>query len=310
MITDTSAVVFTEPGGPEVLQLRDLPLPEPGPQEARVRIVGAAVHPTDLVLRAGLRPLPPASLHVPGMAFSGFVSAAGEGSAWRSGDVVVGMALPTGAHGGAYRASIVAPDDTLARLGPGIDPYDAATLPMNGHTALQALRLIDASVGETVVVTGAAGALASILIPLAVSRGLKVIAVARPEDEMLVLERGASAFVAAGLGLDDRVRTIAGGTVDAVIDLAVLDAQVLPLVREGGVVATLRGWRGDDLAAGVRIAPVAVPHEWHHGAQLEELTAARYLTRPVRRIAPADAAQAHLQLGERGLRASLVLDFS
>lgn len=308
-MSDTIAVVFTEHGPAEVLHVHELPLDRPGPREARVRVAAAAVHPTDLVLRSGARPPTGAPPYVPGMAVAGVVDESGEGSAWRRGDRVMGMTLPSSPFGGGCRASIVVPDETLARVPADIDLHQAATLPMNGHTALQALRLLELPAGATIAVTGAAGALGALVVPLAVSRGLRVVGVARSGDEALVRSLGAHSFVSAGPELAGLIVTAAGGQVDGAIDLAIHDDEVVPAVRAGGALVSLRGWTGPSEAE-IRVLPVAVPKEWRAGGQLDEFADARYLTRPVRRFAPADAAQAHLLLEEAGLRSSVVIDFA
>lgn len=304
-----SIVGFDRPGDPNVLAVRTAPLSVPGASEARVRVAAAGVHPADVALRAGLRPIAGPAPHVPGMAFSGVVDMAGDGSVWRAGDRVMGMALPSGRRGGAYRSVIVAPDDTLAAVPAHVDLAHAAVLPMNGHTAAQALRSLGAQPGETVAVTGAAGALGAIVVPLAAQRGLRVVAVARETDRQRVRSLGANAFVASGDNLADRIVAAAGDAVAGLVDLAVLDDEVLRAVRPGGVIATLRGWTGPE-GTTVRVLPVMVPEEWHRGAQLEELADTRYLSRPLRAFAPEHAAEAHRLIASRGVRESVVIDFS
>ena len=306
--TAATAVAFSSPGGPEVLSVIELPVAEPGPGEARIRVTAAAVHPADLVVRAGIRPIEVGPPFVPGMAVAGTVSAVGAGSRWSVGDRVMTMTLPSSPYGGGYRASVVAPDDTISGVPDDLSLEIAATLPMNGHTALQIVDALEVGPGTTLAVTGAAGALGSLLVPLAKARGAHVIAAARPHDAARLAALDPGAVVAS----DDLVAGIlvaAGGPVDAIADLAVLDEGVLPAVRPGGRIATLRGWQGP--ADGqVHVHAVAVPREWHRGARLEEVSRITARDRPVEVFAPAEAAQTHRLVQDGGLRRSLVISFA
>ncbi|WP_159502164.1 alcohol dehydrogenase catalytic domain-containing protein [Microbacterium sp. 18062] len=321
MTTDaehTIAVVFDRPGGAEVLRTATVPSGVPASGEARIAVVAAAVHPADVALRAGSRPIAGPGPFVAGMAVAGVVDRAGPDSAWRVGDRVMTMTLPSGPYGGGYRGAVVAPDDTLARVPGDIDLVQAATLPMNGHTALQAVRSLVLGAedgdgdgdgdGATVLVTGAAGALGALVVPLLAESRARVVAVARAGDREEVLARGASVFVEAGDDPAARVLSAVGAPVDAAVDLAVLDDRILPAVREGGGIATLRGWDGGGRAH-VRVHPVTVPQEWRHGPQLEQLAAPRYLTRPVRAFAPDAAGEAHRLVEAEGLRHGVVIRF-
>src|SRR5690606_28213240 len=77
----------------------------------------------------------------------------------------------------------------------GVSPVAAATLPLNGLTAAQALDRLGLRAGETLLVTGAAGAVGGFAVQLAAARGIRVVAVAGAEDEPLVRELGAELFV-------------------------------------------------------------------------------------------------------------------
>src|SRR6266852_2829299 len=106
------AIGLTEFGGPEVLEVVDLPEPEPGPGEVCIRVRAAAVNPTDMTFRSGGRaaqladhPAP----YVPGMDAAGVVDKLGEGTDGRLavGDPVIAYVLPVGPHGGTYAERIV-----------------------------------------------------------------------------------------------------------------------------------------------------------------------------------------------------------
>ncbi|WP_223285885.1 alcohol dehydrogenase catalytic domain-containing protein [Kocuria atrinae] len=155
---------FTEFGGPEVLDIHDVPEPHAGPGEVRIAVKAAAVNPTDTETRQGNGA--PAQLpapHVPGMDAAGVIDEVGEPTAeldtspWSVGDHVMAIAIPLRGHGGAYVEYLVADADSLARIPEGRSLEEASTLPMNGLTALQALEKLDLDPGQVLGVTGAAG---------------------------------------------------------------------------------------------------------------------------------------------------------
>src|SRR4030095_15265628 len=116
------AVTFSRFGGPEVLEVKDLPEREPGPNEVRIRVRAATVNPTDIGLRSGRQAGqmggvdPP---YIPGMELAGEVDAAGPGSEWRPGDRVVAIVVPRRPEGGAMAESVVVPSASVARAPEG-----------------------------------------------------------------------------------------------------------------------------------------------------------------------------------------------
>lgn len=311
------AVAFDQPGAPEVLRVIDRFVGSPGTGEARIRVHAAAVHPADLAYRGGFMPATGDGPHVPGMAVAGVVDAAGDGSRWKPGDAVMAMTLPRSPFGGGYAAQVIAPDDTIARSPDGYDSALAATLPMNGLTALAALRLLDLPAGATLLVTGASGALAALAIPLAVAAGLTVIADADSTDDAgadrnWVTALGAHIVVPRGEGFAAAVAQVKPTGVDAVLDSALLNDALIPLVGDNGSIASLRGWGGDP-GRGITVHPVGVPSEWHNGAALDALTAliehGQLPPRPVRVFPIEDAPLAHRIVAAGGLRSGVVLDF-
>ena len=165
-------------GGPEVLRLAERPDPAPAPGEVVVRIRAANVNPTDLGVRSGqararLPELQPP--FVPGWDLAGEVTAVGsEANGFAPGDRVLGM-IPFGRIGGrvgAYAQAAAVDPGWLAPLSTDIDDATAATLPLNALTARQALDLIAAPPGATLLVTGASGAVGGFATQLAVRAGL------------------------------------------------------------------------------------------------------------------------------------------
>jgi NADPH2:quinone reductase len=312
------AVGIMEFGGPGALQLVELPDPAVGPGELRLRVHAATVNPTDTVLRSGgradrLKDIPPP--YVPGMEAAGVLEQIGEGvdTDLRVGERVMAIVVPVGQHG-AYAERVVVPAASVVRSPSGVSDAHAATIPMNGLTVRQALDELALKPGQTLAVTGAAGAVGGYAVQMGKAAGLQVIADAAPGDEELVRALGADAIVARGDDFGARVRRIAVDGVDGLIDGAVMNALVVPAVREGGRVATLRGYEGGDLASSsVLFCPVFVRNYAREHIKLDglrELVEQGKLTLRLSRTFPADEApEAHRLLEAGGVRGRLVLEF-
>ncbi|HXZ99366.1 MAG TPA: NADP-dependent oxidoreductase [Candidatus Binatia bacterium] len=312
------AVGVVEFGGPEALRVVELPEPWPGPGEVRISVRCAAVNPTDLAFRSGLPPQrfrglsPP---HVPGMDAAGTISAVGAGvHGWRVGDAVMAIVVPASrSHGGAYAEEVVVPAESVARIPAGASFAEASTLPMNGLTASLAMERLGRSEGQTLAVTGAAGAFGGYVIQLAKVAAARVIADASPMDEDLVRRLGADEVVTRGDHLAERIRALVPEGVDGVADGALLNERVAAAIRSGGVLVTLRGWSGE-VGRDIRVHPIQVIREARNTAALDrlrELAEAGALTLRVARVLPVEqAAEAHRLLAAGGVRGRLVLDFS
>src|SRR5690625_6354208 len=125
------AIGVHNPGGPEQLEVLDLPVPEPGPSELRIAVAAAAVNPTDTVLREGVRADELPRPLVPGMDAAGVVEAVGEGVELAPGDRVVAIVDPRTERGGAYAEQIVVPAESVARIPEDMDLVAASSLPLN-----------------------------------------------------------------------------------------------------------------------------------------------------------------------------------
>jgi NADPH:quinone reductase-like Zn-dependent oxidoreductase len=229
----------------------------------------------------------------------------------RVGDLAMGIVVPTGAHG-AYREDLVLPGGSVVRAPAGSDAVAASTLPMNGLTARMALDRMGLDPGQVVAVTGAAGAFGGYVVQLARADGLTVVADASGADEQLVRELGADVVVRRGDDVADRIREHFPAGVDGLADGSVQDALVLPAVRDGGAVATVRGYRGDG-QRGVRVLPTRVSRAAEDRAALDRLRQQvedGVLTLRVAQTFPAEeAASAHRALARGGVRGRLVLTF-
>ena len=314
--TGMRAAGVTEFGGPEALHLIDVPDEPLGAGQVRLRVTAATVNPTDTYSRNGtyqqrdpVKEFP----YVPGMDVAGVLAELGEGVdlGIAPGEHVMGVVVPTGAHGG-YREDLVLPARSIARVPAGASDAAASTLPMNGLTARLALDRMALPAGSVLAVTGAAGAFGGYVVQLAKAEGLTVVADASEADEELVRGLGADVVVRRGDDVAARVRELYPDGVDGLADGAVQDAAVLPAVRDGGAVATVRGYRGDG-QRDLRVFPVMV-REYAENAEaldrLREQVEAGVLTLRVARTFPvAEAAEAHRRLEAGGVRGRLVLTF-
>jgi len=306
-------------GGPEQLQVFEVPDPEAGPGEVRIRVHAATVNPTDTLLRAGAMGerftqgrRPP---YVPGMEAAGVVDQLGEGAAEQTGlaigDAVMAIVLPAGPRGGAYAERVVVPAGSVVRAPAGASHAEAATLPMNGLTVCAALELLGLRPGQTLAVTGAAGAVGGYAIELGKVAGLRVIADAALTDEGLVRELGADQVVARGDDVATRVRALVPDGVDAVLDAALLHAKVLPAIRDGGALAAVRAFEGE-AERGITVHRVQVGRYAEDRAKLDELRRLAEegaISMRVARTFPAErATEAHRQLEAGGTRGRLIIE--
>ena len=312
------AVGVVEFGGPEALQVVDVPEAHAGIGEIRIRVHAAAVNPTDTYTRNGARAEqlkvdPPP--YVPGMDAAGIVDEIGPdtGTDLAIGDRVMAIVIPSGSRG-AYRESLVVPADSVVRAPAGTSHAEASTLPMNGLTARLSLDLLDLRPGRTVAVTGAAGCYGGYVVQLAKADGLRVIADASDADRDLVTSLGADVVVPRGDDVADAIREHAPDGVDGLADGSVQGVLVVPAVADGGAYTSVRGWSGPDGGVrGIRFLPTWVRDYARERGRLDRLreqVEAGQLTLRVAQVYPADlAAEAHRRLEAGGTRGRLVIEF-
>jgi NADPH:quinone reductase len=312
-------VGVNEFGGPEALQVFDVPEPVTGPGEIRIRVHAAAVNPSDTLFRSGAqsrvaeeRPPP----WVPGMEAAGVVDELGAGVAGSTdlavGDPVMSMVVPTGPHGGAYAEKVVVPAESVVRQPAGTTHVEACTLPMNGLTAQLTLDLLGLEPGQTLGVTGAAGTYGGYVVQLAKEAGLRVVADASAADEQLVSGFGADVVVRRGDDVAARIREVAPGGVDGLADGALLFAKALPAVRDGGAFAVVRAYDGGT-ERGITVHRVGVPQYLRETAKIDrlrQLVEAGVVTlRVAGTFAPEQAADAHRRFEAGGVRGRFVIQF-
>jgi NADPH:quinone reductase-like Zn-dependent oxidoreductase len=232
------AVVVRRPGGPEVLEVAEIPRPRPGRGEVLVRVRAAGVNASDRHLRrsglylAALRALRGAA--IAGLEFSGEVAELGPGVSDPPAGTAVWGALPGSRHGGSYAEYVVAQAQWLGPKPGSLSFEQAAAAPVGAMTALTMLRRAKVGAGSRVLIHGASGAIGTAAVQLARELGAQAIGVCSTANVELVKGLGAAAVI------DYRRQSVRdAGQVDAVLDgagLALADATAL--LRPGGAFVT------------------------------------------------------------------------
>jgi NADPH2:quinone reductase len=309
------AVGIHEPGGHEVVSVIDRLVREPGDGEVRIAVAAAAVNPTDTGLRergGGAVPAP----WTPGMDAAGTIESVGPGvERLAVGDHVMAAVSPHRADGGAQCELIVVPAASVVAVPRGATLQQAATLPMNGLTALRGLELLDLAEGATLAVSGGAGILASYVIALAHERGLRVLADAKSQDAELVRSFGADVVLARSDDFAGTVRAVQPDGVDGVYDTALLGRAAFGAIRDGGALVVVRGWDDSiDTERGIEVHPVWVREvlertDWLE--QLRELAAGgRLALRVAGEYPPERAGEAQRAMDAGGVRGRLLITFT
>jgi NADPH:quinone reductase-like Zn-dependent oxidoreductase len=308
------AIVYTALGGPEVLQLIEVPDPTPGADELVVRVEAAGVNPIDWKLRSGLRPS--ATITEPrrvGSDAAGVVTAVGPGvDGFAIGDPVVLKGVS-----GAYATDVVVSAANAWIRPPQVTALQGAALGVPVGTAYQTLRSLAVGPGDTLLVHGGSGAVGQAIIQYAVLWGATVVATASPARFARVRELGATP-VAYGPGLAERVRALTATGVSVAIDSAGTDEALqtsVELVADRTRIATLV--RGRDAPGyGIRAFSGGSPeplttqqNAWRTEAipvTLALLAAGSFSIEDGPTFPLADAAEAH-RLGQAGTRGKIVL---
>lgn len=296
------AAVVRIPGGPESIEITDVPVAEPGPGGVLVRIAAAAVNPVDLGVAGGL-------FHAMGLInqpdhtglgwdFAGTIIATGAGADLPVGTRVAGLVDGFDRDFGTYAEQLVVPAANLAAVPDGLDLVAASTIPLNGLAAAQILDLLGdvPADGNRLLVTGAAGAVGGYVSSLAHDRGWQVTGLARAEDEEFVRSLGAEFTTHAEPGWD------------AVADGAAIQEQALALVRDGGAFVGVQPSARPPARRGIRIDVVVTHPDGPRLAGLLTRAAIGDLPARVRAVLPLDrVADAHRAVAKGGQRGRYVL---
>ncbi|NMR20228.1 NADP-dependent oxidoreductase [Cellulomonas fimi] len=246
------AVAYSRFGGPEVLEVVDLPVPKVGADSVLIRVQATSVNPVDRVIREGhLDGLMDTVFPVvPGWDVAGVVERLGlDTPELAVGDEVIGYVRKDAVIGGTAAELVSAPVRTLARKPASLSWEEAAGLPLAGLTAYQSLRRLGVTSGDTVLIHNATGGVGSFAVQIAKAFGARVIGTASPARHDYVRGLGGEP-VPYGDGMVHAVRALAPQGVDVVLDLI-----------GGGVVATTP----DVATSAVRLGSVADAAVAEHG---------------------------------------------
>jgi NADPH2:quinone reductase len=301
---------FGQPGS-----VRDLPLPEPGPNEIRVRVKAAGLNAFDVfvVSGAGKAMLKFEYPIVPGMDFSGIVDAVGPDADFGVGHEVFGVAVKPVFGRGSLAEFIVVPAAVVAPKPPGVEHLAAATFSVAGRTALAIRDALSPRPGQTVLLVGATGGVGSFTTQLLARAGATVVASVRPQNADYARALGAADVIdRTADDLATEIRRRHPGGIDAIVDLA-SDEQALTalaaVVRRGGtVISTLRSANDEVLAEhGLRAINLsAAPVE--RQAEVADLVARGEIRPPETRVFDLDrAGDALAEQATRHVRGKLVV---
>lgn len=311
------AAVIDAFGGPELLHVTTIPLPDPGPTQVQLTVGAVAVNPVDLSTRAG-RNIPEDDARFPmvlGWDVAGTVAAVGaDVTDWQVGDRVAAMVFQPADQRGVYAERVTLDAGLLARVPDPLGFDQAATVPLAGLTGSQLLDEALIGGASTLLVDGPLGAVGRTVVVLAARAGVEVIGVVRPEQAGDLLALGATAAVPRD-GFAEVVRERHPGGVDAAVDLvggataqATFDA-----VRDGGRYATAvppyidAGGRFES-ERGVALHVHTVHPDPARLTELLRLATDGLLPAVVERTYPFDAAaDAHRHQATGGLRGRIVL---
>ncbi len=302
------AVRFDEYGGLDVLEVRDVERPQPGPGHVLVRVRAAGINPGEASIREGrLHALYPATFPSgEGSDLAGVIEELGDGvEEWSAGDEVIGWTDERASHA----ELVVVEADHLARRPPGVPWEVAGSLFVIGSTAYAAVRAVGVAQGDTVAVSGAAGGVGCITVQLAKRAGAEVLGIAGEHNFDWLREHGVTPVVygdglaerlreASGSKLDALIDTFGGGYVELAVELGVAPERIDTIIdREA---AQRYGAKTDGSAAGASADVLA---------ELAKLIDDGELEVPIARVYPLEQVKdAYRELEQRHTRGKIVLE--
>ena len=208
-------VLLTRVGGPEVLEVVERGVPEPGPGGVRVKVLASGVAFADVLMRHGKYPGVPKPPFTPGYDVVGEVEELGGGVS----GIEVGTRVAALTQIGGNAQNVVVPAEDLVPVPDGVDAAEAASLTLNYVTAYQMLyRVAKTQPGERVLVHGAAGGVGTAMLQLGRLRGLQMYGTASAGKHGLVSELGATPIDYKTEDFVQRTMSLTGDGVDAVFD--------------------------------------------------------------------------------------------
>jgi NADPH:quinone reductase len=244
------AVVLEAHGGPDVLSIRQVPDPRPGPEEVVVEVVSTALNRADLLQRRGFYPGPPMEHEIPGLELAGRVLSLGERvQAWAVGDAVMGVV-----GGGSYAELIAVHERQLLPVPTSVAVADAAAVPEVFITAFDALVVQGGlTSGRVALVHAGASGVGTAAIQIGRAIGAQVVVTASSQKLQPCLDLGADLAIdyladdfveaarqlTAGRGVDVVLDVIGGGYVDRNIDALRVGGRIVQVGVMGGGAGTV-----------------------------------------------------------------------
>ena len=281
-------------------QVVEVARPVPGPGQVLIETIAAAVNPVDVFVGSAAGSDIVAGGREVGLGWdvSGRVVEVGsEVTAYAVGDLVAGLDDDMVGTDRALAEYVLLDGDAVALVPAGLDPVEAASIPLNAVTAHQALALLGKPAGRTLLVTGAGGAVGGYAVALAASAGWDVTGLGRPGDEEFVRSTGA-----------DFTAHAEPASYDAVLDGAVLQTDGLALVEDGGTFVGVQPSQPVTPERGVAVTAVQVRRDGALLADLLDRSVAGELAVRVAGTAPlSEAATVFAKVGGGGQRGRWLL---
>ncbi|HST13169.1 MAG TPA: medium chain dehydrogenase/reductase family protein [Terriglobales bacterium] len=209
-------IVITAQGGPEVLKVIEEAVPEPQPEEVRLKVLVTGVAFADVLMRYGMYPSTPPLPFSPGYDVVGTIDKLGDNvREFAIGDIVTALTMF-----GGYSRYLCVPARELTRVPAGVDPVEAVSLVLNYVTAQQMIyRIAQLKPGQSLLIHGAAGGVGTAALELGKLAGLKMFGTASPSKHDLVTALGGIPIDYRSDDFVTRVLQMTGGKgVDAVFD--------------------------------------------------------------------------------------------
>jgi len=249
--TQMTAIVIRAPGGPDMLEPQERPVPPPGEHEVLVKIAAAGVNRPDVMQRKGLYPPPPGATDIPGLEIAGEVVALGaKVERWKPGDKVMGLVI-----GGGYAQFCPVHESHALPIPQNLSLIEAAAIPETIFTVWHnVFERGGLKAGETLLVHGGSSGIGTAAIQLAKARGARVITTAGTPDKCQACRRlGADVavnykdedFVAAtkaathGRGADVILDMVGGDYIERNYEAAAVEGRVVQIAFAGSPKATV-----------------------------------------------------------------------
>jgi len=319
-------------GGPEEIQILEVPIPSPKPGQVRIRVHAAAVNPVDLVTREGIlipddenefqerkklfaieKPTFPMIL---GWDAAGVVDEVGEGvTRWEKGDRVIAFSQQIVHYAGTYAEYVVLDENVLAPAPRNIGLAAASTIPLAGLTAYQAIKRLDLKPKQTLLINGPLGAVGGFALQLAAHQGVTVLAVCCRQEAEFAYRLGAKYIIDRDEKIEPQVREVVNEGVDAALDVVggKLAVDSFASIKMGGRYATtVPDFQKEGVSAtggrNITATNIWVQPNTEHLYQLSHLAEQGILTLHVAEAFKLEhAPQAHQLFSSRKIRGKIVL---